>query len=92
MSIFLKVISGLYLVLVWFAFASTFVGVHVGPSSLDDDTVHILGFFIALVLSIPAAALFGFAQIIGDVREMRNTLWLQADHLAAMRRYYEPHR
>jgi len=43
MTIFLKVISGVYLALVWMAFASTFAGVHLGPSTVGETTVHVLG-------------------------------------------------
>ena len=92
MAIFLKIVSGTYLALVWAAFVSTFAGAHLGPPSLEPTTVHLLGFLIALVLSIPAAALFGFAQIVGDVRIMRNSALVHTNHLAAMRRYYEPNR
>jgi hypothetical protein len=89
MATFLKIVSGVYLVLVWLAFAGTFAGYH-GPESLGNNATHILAFFIAVGLSIPAAILFGFAQVVGDVRVMRNCAVRQVNHLAAMRRYYEP--
>lgn len=40
-------------------------------------------FLGAVLLSIPAIALYAFGQVVGDVRIM-------AGHLAAMRKYYEP--
>jgi hypothetical protein len=36
--------------------------------------VQFLAFLIAVGLSIPAAALFGFAQVVGDVRIIGNNV------------------
>jgi hypothetical protein len=94
MAAFLKIVSGVYLVCVWLPVLAFFTGLHT-PSldaSLGNTGVKLLGFLIAVVLSIPAVAMFGFAQIISNVRSMRNSIRIQGDHLAAMRRYYEPNR
>jgi hypothetical protein len=85
MANFLKIVSGLYLLLVWVGFIAAVVfapapNVYNGP----------LAFLIALGASIPAAVLFAFAQIVEDVRSMRNNLRFQSDHLREMRNYYEP--
>jgi di/tricarboxylate transporter len=91
MAAFLKIVSGIYLICIWLVLA-LFTGVHV--STLDDSLggagVKLFGFLVAVVLSIPAAAMFGFAQIISDVRALRDQTRIQGQHLAAMRRYYEP--
>ena len=61
MAIFLKIVSGTYLALVWAAFVSTFAGAHLGPPSLEPTTVHVLGFFDRLGTidsgSLPSLAL-----------------------------------
>jgi hypothetical protein len=85
MANFLKVVSGLYLLLVWIGFVAT-VALAPAPNVYSGP----LAFLIALGASIPAAVLFAFAQIVEDVRSMRNNLRLQSDHLKAMRNYYEP--
>jgi hypothetical protein len=91
MAAFLKVVSGVYLVVVWL----TFAGVISTPTPLtgplgSDAMVKIFAFMIAIGLSIPAVALFAFGQVVGDVRIMRNNARLQSEHLQAMRAYYEP--
>ena len=95
MALFLKIVSGVYLFFVWLTFAlvagGPSLGLHLNPS-VGEAAVKTIAFFMAIGLSIPAVALFGFAQIVGDVRIMRNNARLQSDHLAAMRRYYEPNR
>jgi Na+/melibiose symporter-like transporter len=81
---FLKIISGLYLVLVWFAFALVIAVVDARtPAEM------LAAVFAVVSLSIPSAALFAFAQVMEDVRSMRNNLRLQSHHLEAMRAYYE---
>jgi hypothetical protein len=85
MAYFLKVVSGLYLLLVWVGFVAT-----VALAPAPDTYSGPLALLIALGASIPAAVLFAFAQIVEDVRSMRNNLRLQSDHLRAMRNYYEP--
>jgi hypothetical protein len=92
MAAFLKIVSGLYLVIVWLAFAGVTSTTTPLNASVGSDGVKILAFLCAVGLSIPAAVLFGFAQIVGDIRIMRNNARLQGEHLAAMRRYYEPTR
>jgi hypothetical protein len=85
MANFLKIVSGLYLLLVWVGFVAAVV---LAPA--PDAYSGPLALLIALGASIPAAVLFAFAQIVEDVRSMRNNLRLQSDHLRAMRNYYEP--
>jgi len=85
MANFLKIVSGLYLLLVWVGFVAT-VALAPAPEVYSGP----LALLIALGASIPAAVLFAFAQIVEDVRSMRNNLRLQSDHLKAMRNYYEP--
>ena len=85
MANFLKIVSGVYLLVVWVGFVAV---VTLAPA--PDVYSGPLAFLIALGASIPAAALFAFAQIVEDVRSMRNNLRLQSDHLRAMRNYYEP--
>jgi hypothetical protein len=87
MTRFLKIISGLYLVLVWFAFVLV---ISVGDARTPAEMVAAV--FAAVSLSIPSAVLFAFAQILEDVRSMRNNLRLQSHHLEAMRAYYESSR
>ena len=80
MALFLKVVSALYLIVVWSTFAGT-LQIPIVPSA--GPLEPILLFILAVAFSIPAVALFAFGQVVGDVRATRN-------HLAAMRRYYEP--
>jgi len=88
MAAFLKIVSGVYLVFVWLVFAMM-LKTPVAASSLG-GAEPVFAFLIAVALSIPAVALFAFGQVVGDVRIIRNNSRLQVDHLAAMRRYYEP--
>ncbi len=92
MALFLKAISGLYLILIWASVAMAlskatppFAGALGGG-----EAANLLILLVAVALSIPAAILFGFAQIVEDVRAMRKFAKSQNDHLTAMRRYYEP--
>jgi hypothetical protein len=98
MALFLKVLSGIYLGLVWLIFATIAFGPSVGLllvgfedyySSYSMAAIQITCILLAVGLSLPAAVLFGFAQIVGDVRIMRINAGLQSDHLAAIRGYYE---
>ena len=92
MSLFLKAVSGTYLILVWLVAAAVMIthliDVKVGTHGL----ANLITILIAISSSIPAAVMFGFAQIVGDVRVMRNNSMIQSSHLTAMRRYYEPQR
>lgn len=87
MSIFLKIVSGIYLLMVWAAFliALTMRDTQLPIWGSNDlgSSAPVAAFFICLGFSIPAAVLYAFGQIVGDVRASRN-------HLEAMRRYYEP--
>ena len=90
MAVFLKIVSGVYLAFIWLAFALAASRPTPLSASVGTDAGHLLTFLIAIVLSIPAAVLFAFGQIVGDVRIMRNHSRMQSDHLRAMRSYYEP--
>jgi hypothetical protein len=72
MALFLKIVSGLYLALVWFAFAT--VVKNLPPSPMFGGAEHVLGFLICVALSIPAVALFAFGQVVGDVRAIRKDI------------------
>jgi hypothetical protein len=87
MARFLKIISGLYLVLVWFAFALV-----ISVADARTPAEMLAAVFAAVSLSIPSAVLFAFAQILEDVRSMRNNLRLQSRLLEAMLAYYESSR
>jgi hypothetical protein len=91
MATFLKIVSGFYLILVWLVFAAA-ISASSPPlnDSIGMQAAKFVVFLIAVGLSIPAAVLFGFAQIVGDIRAMRNNARVQLEHLKAVRRYYEP--
>jgi hypothetical protein len=98
MASFLKIVSGVYLVIVWSIFmvmvasstnAFVSLGIHPGQANLN-PLIPVLSFLSAVVLSIPAVALFAFGQVVGDIRIIRNNSRLQSNHLDAMRSYYEP--
>jgi hypothetical protein len=89
MATFLKVVSGLYLLFVWAAFAMT-LNMPAAFGATNAGSEKLLAFLIAVGLSIPAVALFAFGQVVGDVRAMRNNTRRQEEHLQAMRHYYEP--
>jgi len=92
MAIFLKTVSGIYLFCVWLAFALMMAVPTPLAYTAGATNSKVIAFMIAIGLSIPAAVLFGFAQIVGDIRIMRDSSELQREHLEAMRRYYEPQR
>ena len=84
MSVFLKIVSGLYLAFIWLVFALV-VYLPTSAGQYSHQVIVSLAFLIAIALSVPAAILFAFAQIVGDIRVMR-------EHLRVMRTYYEPAR
>jgi hypothetical protein len=84
MTRFLKIFSGLYLVLVWSAFALAILA-----AEARTPAEMLVAVFAAVSLSIPSAALFVFAQIVEDVRSVRNNSRLQSHHLEAIRNHYE---
>jgi hypothetical protein len=92
MAAFLKIVSGVYLAFIWLVFFLAASRPTPLNASLGTDGAHIITFMIAIGLSIPAAALFAFGQVVGDVRVMRNHARIQSEHLQAMRSYYEPER
>lgn len=92
MAFFLKAVSGLYLILVWAGVALA-LGKPPAPLANTVGGGGLSTFFIllfAVSASIPAAIMFGFAQIVEDVRAIRKSAKTQTEHLTAMRRYYEP--
>lgn len=73
MAVFLKIVSGAYLILVWLSF---FIGLQAPLSrelQMPAGGATILLFLIAVLLSIPGVALFAFGQLVGDVRAIRNS-------------------
>ena len=89
MGIFLQIVSAIYLVLVWLAAIMTLRD----PAPLASTVGDAAGVFtvmIAVLLSIPAAILFGFGQIVSDIRVIRHLTRTQAEDLRAVRRYSEP--
>ena len=84
MARFLKIISGLYLVLVWFAFVLV-----ISVADARTPAEMLAAAFVAVSLSIPSVVLFALAQFLEDVRSMRNNLRLQSHHLEAVLAYYE---
>jgi hypothetical protein len=85
MALILKLISCLYLILVWTLF---FVVLVFGPdvASIPNRYGHIaetapIFFIICSVLSIPAVALYAFGQIVGDVRASRLLLEAMRERL-----------
>src|SRR5262245_58572406 len=84
MARFLKIFSGLYLVLVWFAFALAILA-----ADARTPIEMVAAVFVAVSLSIPSAVLFAFAQILECARSVRNNSRLQSHHLEAIRNHYE---
>jgi len=85
MAGFLKIVSGVYLALVWLSFVLMVMvsGATTGASVGGPTVFNLLAFIACITLSIPAVALYAFGQVVGDVRAMRR-------HLRAMHNYYEP--
>nr|AWL91249.1 hypothetical protein CIT37_02230 [Bradyrhizobium ottawaense] len=91
MATFLKVVSGVYLFVVWLVFVGALRTP--APPTIGSDLLFHLGVFLAAVcFSIPAVILFAFGQMVGELRSIRHYSRQQAEHLKAMRAYYEPHR
>jgi hypothetical protein len=63
MARFLKIFSGLYLVLVWFAFILAILA-----ADARTPAEMLAAVFAAVSLSIPSAVLFALAQFLEDVR------------------------
>jgi hypothetical protein len=78
-AIFLKVVSGIYFILIWLVAVVALMTPLEGLSVWHKPIIVI----IAATLTLPAAALYAFGTVVGDTRRIRN-------HLAAIRRYYEP--
>lgn len=83
MAGFLKAIAVLYLILVWGFFALAVFAVTFAKIDPAAQFGAIYVFIGCVVSSIPAALIYAFGKVVEDVHAMR-------DHLAAMRRYYEP--
>src|SRR5262245_17023653 len=88
MATFLKIVSVIYLIVVWISFAVA-VGIAGKPPMSAAPFMNILAFLIAVSLSIPAAVLFAFAQVVEDVRSMRTNIRTVAEDIRAVRQYYE---
>jgi hypothetical protein len=81
---FLKVISAIYLILLWaFIAIAIAAGADNTLPSAGKAGATLLITVIGVLSSIPAVALYAFGQVVEDIRSARN-------HLHAMRRYYEP--
>lgn len=82
MAAFLKFVSGIYLTFVWLV---VFLSIkNIGTAGVSDPTLYQLAFIIIGVgLTVPAALIFAFGTLVGDTKKIR-------EHLAAIRRYYEP--
>ncbi|MCK1661272.1 hypothetical protein IVA90_27675 [Bradyrhizobium sp. 151] len=89
MAIFLKIVSGFYLSLVWLAFVGA-LRTPAPPTIGSDLLFHLGAFLVAVCFSIPAVILFAFGQMVGELRSIRHYSRLQTEHLKAMRAYYEP--
>lgn len=86
MSLFLKYVAGACLIVTWCVSALIAAGSIISPQPDTQGGTFWLYFIVTCVgLSLPSAILFAFAAIVEDVSEMK-------EHLAAMRRYYEPER
>ena len=83
MATFLKVFSGLYLSLIWLGAATVVAIPFPADHFAGGSGARALAVLIAATLSLPAVVVYAFAQVVSDVRQMRN-------HLRAMRKYYEP--
>src|SRR5947207_9106481 len=84
MAMFLKIFSGLYLALVWFAFVLA-----IWAAYARAPAEWLAAVLVAVGLSIPSAVLFAFAQILEDARSVRNNLRLQSHHLETIRSHYK---
>lgn len=88
MANFLKVVSGIYLIFVWLVFVlmatTPAANAYVGSGG------SIIAFAAAIGLSIPAAIIYAFGQIVGDIRQMRDDARVSLNNIRVMRRYYEP--
>jgi hypothetical protein len=82
MASFLKFVSGVYLLIVWLCVGIAVLA-PVAPMTQDQGLIKVAAILAGIVLTVPAAALFAFAQLVEDTRFIRI-------HLASIRRYYEP--
>jgi hypothetical protein len=73
MSVFLKIVSGAYLLLVWLGFVVALQAPMPRELQMGGGS-PIIFFLVATLLSIPGVALFAFGQLVGDVRAIRNNL------------------
>jgi hypothetical protein len=74
MGTFLKVVAAIHLLCVWSLFV--FITGNAIQLQLLDVLPGLPGLssFIAIALSVPAAVLYAFGQIVDDVRAMRNDM------------------
>jgi hypothetical protein len=83
MGVVLKIVATIYLAIIWGTVVRVFYIPYVPNIYFTELGLQIFLIVFAISSSVPAAALFGFGQVVGDVRAMRG-------HLKAMRKYYEP--
>jgi HAMP domain-containing protein len=89
---FLKAVSVVYLVVIWLIAAVVLVASVSVPQTPPEIrlAVQLVTIGTAIILSVPAAALYAFGQLAGDVRQMRDDARASLNNLRAIRRYYEP--
>jgi hypothetical protein len=73
-GIVLKIISAVYLVLHWAIFIGVIQMVEPSTASTSRLESQLLFGAVAIALSIPAIALYGFGQMVGDFRAVRSHL------------------
>jgi hypothetical protein len=84
-AIFLKIVSGIYLILVWLTFFAVSANApRELTSGMNAEAFRFVAFAATIGLSIPAAVLFAFGQIVGDVRFIRNQTSLKNRDTAAI--------
>jgi K+-transporting ATPase A subunit len=79
MATFLRVIAFIYLAAIWLTF---FTAVSIATSTNPNPLLSTLFFLIAILLSVPAAILYAFGQLVSYARRT-------AEHLAVMRSLFE---
>jgi hypothetical protein len=92
MPSFLKVVSIIYLIVIWLIAVAFCFGAGSVPDTAPQMKLglQLISVALATILSIPAAALYAFGQLAADIRRMRDDLTASLNNLRVMRRYYEP--
>ena len=100
MATFLKMVSGIYLVLVWLPVLGLFTGLHTPTldASLGETGTKALAILVAVGLTIPGCrGCSDLLKLLGDVRAMRlmlgfrGSIWPQCGAIT-IRQPYEPQR